>query len=80
MERQVCPDAEGGGMECWNMGILPVDKGHPDQDWGRLMQRLLGDCDTVQSEKEESEPEQEAKEQESGWQIEKGTEIRMYRI
>lgn len=52
----------------------------PIRTQGRLMQRLLRDCNAAQREKEDSEPEQEAKEQERSWQIGEGKEIRMHRI
>lgn len=60
--------------------LFLLTKVTPIRTRGRLMQRLLGDCNTAQREKEDSEPEQEAKEQERSWQIGKGKEIRMHRI
>lgn len=80
MKRQVCPDDEGGGIgNAEDMGTLLVDKGHPGQDSGVAdaeVARRLQHC----PKREESEPEQEAKEQERSWQIGKGMEIRMHRI
>lgn len=67
-----------GMLKTWALSLLT--KVTPIRTRGRLMQRLLGDCDTAQGEKEKSEPEQEAKEQERSWQIGKGTEMRTPRI